>query len=222
MRVVVKIGGSLIREAPELIDRLIKEFGSGNPKVVGERQACERLPYSILIIPGGGVFADAVRAADEKFSLSADAAHWMAILGMEQYACYLQDKSSAVATDSITDLFQGVSILFPYKLLKTEDPLPHAWDVTSDTIAAWVAKQADAVFIKATDVDGIFRKGKLIREISATSFEWCRASCIDPALPPFLLKNKMECLIVNGRYPERVVQAVYGKPVSCTAVKGNI
>ena len=27
VKVVIKIGGSLIREAPELVDRLVKEFG---------------------------------------------------------------------------------------------------------------------------------------------------------------------------------------------------
>jgi aspartokinase-like uncharacterized kinase len=222
MRVVVKIGGSLISEAPELVDRLVKEFGSENPKAAEGIHAYGRPAISILIVPGGGMFADTVRAADEKYSLSADAAHWMAILGMEQYACYLKDKSYAVAIDSIVDLPQGVSILFPYRLLKTEDPLPHTWVVTSDTIAAWVAKQTGAMFVKATDVDGIFKEGKLIREISATSFKRSCISCIDPSLPLFLQKNSMECLIVNGKYPERVIQAVYGKPVSGTAVKGNI
>ena len=38
----------------------------------------------------------------------------------------------------------------------------------------------------------------------------------------FSVKTGWNCLIVNGRYPERVVQAVYGKPVYGTAVKGNI
>ena len=76
------------------MDRLVKEFGSGNPKAAEERHACGRLPFSILIVPGGGMFADAVRAADEKFSLSADAAHWMAILGMEQYAFYFRIKAA--------------------------------------------------------------------------------------------------------------------------------
>jgi aspartokinase-like uncharacterized kinase len=222
MRVVVKIGGSLIKEAPGLVDRLVKEFGSENPNPVDEGQASGRLPFSVLIVPGGGIFADAIRAADEEFSLGADAAHWMAVLGMEQYACYLLDKSSAVATDSIANLPHGVSILFPYRLIKTEDLLPHSWDVTSDTIAAWVATQIGALFVKATDVDGIFREGKLIREVSATSFTGSFSSCIDRALPQFLLKNRMECLIVNGKYPERVVQAVYGKPVPGTSVKGNI
>jgi aspartokinase-like uncharacterized kinase len=115
-----------------------------------------------------------------------------------------------------------VSILFPYRLLKTEDPLPHTWDVTSDTIAAWVAKRTGAMFLKVTDVDGIFKEGKLIREISAANFTENRAGCIDPALPLFLLNNRMNCLIVNGRYPERIIEALYGKPVSGTFVKGNI
>jgi len=222
MRFVVKIGGSLIKEAPELVDRLVKEFGSLDSMVTKDTHACGRFPFSILLIPGGGVFADAVRVVDDKFSLSVDAAHWMAILGMEQYAFYLKDKSSAAATDSIIDMPQGVSILFPYRLLKAEDPLPHTWDVTSDTIAAWVAKQSEATFIKATDVDGVFQEGRLIRKISAASLTGDCASCVDPALPVFLLKNRMECLIVNGKSPERVVQAVYGKPVYGTVVKGNI
>ena len=222
MRAVVKIGGSLIKEAPELVDRLMQEFNSENTMAVEGRQAYGSLSISILIIPGGGKFADTVRSADKFFSFGADAAHWMAILGMEQYAYYLQDKSNVVSTDSIEDIHQGVSILFPYRLLKTEDPFPHTWDVTSDTIAAWVARKVDAMLLKATNVDGIFQEGKLIREISATDFEGNCVSCIDPALPPFLQKNRMECFIVNGKYPERVIQALYGKPVFGTAIKGNI
>lgn len=227
VRVVIKVGGSLISEAPELLDRLVKEFGSGPSGApaegqVSDEQVSESPLFSILIVPGGGVFADSVRNADERFGLGDDAAHWMAVLGMEQYACYLQDKSQAQVTDSITELPSGVSILFPYRLLKAEDPLPHSWDVTSDTIAAWVAKQTGALFIKVTDVDGIFREGKLVREIFATDFSENFESCIDPFLPGFLLKNRMECRIINGKFPERVIQAVYGKPVPCTAVKGNI
>ncbi|WP_082108134.1 amino acid kinase [Methanosarcina sp. 2.H.A.1B.4] len=222
MRVVIKVGGSLISEAPELINRLVKEFGSGHSGTAPDKQVSEKINYSILVVPGGGVFADAVRRADGKFGLGDDAAHWMAVLGMEQYACYLQDKSSAMGTDSITELPAGVSILFPYRLLKAEDPLPHSWSVTSDTIAAWVAKQTGALFIKATDVDGIIREGKLVREIFTSDFSENFESCIDPFLPGFLQKNRMGCRIVNGKFPERVIQAVYGKPVPCTAVKGNI
>jgi aspartokinase-like uncharacterized kinase len=222
MRVVIKIGGSLIREAPELINRLVSEFGSGNSMAAENRYQCKEFPISVLIVPGGGPFANVVREADEKYSLGADAAHWMAILGMEQYAFYLWNKSSAATVDTITDVPPGVSILFPYKLLKTEDPLPHTWEVTSDTIAAWIAMQVKASFVKVTDVDGVFRDGKLLSVVSADSFSENRATCIDPALPSFLLTNGMNCLVVNGRYPDRIVQAVYGKPVTGTLLKGNI
>lgn len=227
VRVVIKIGGSLIKESPELINRLVKEFGSGSCEVNSDKLASdeltfEKVSFSILIVPGGGIFADAVRRADEEFGLGDDAAHWMAILGMEQYAYYLQDKSNATATASIKELPCGVSILFPYRLLKEEDPLPHSWGVTSDTIAAWIAKQTGSLFIKATDVDGIFREGKLIMEIFTSDLPENVESCIDLSLPEFLQKNNMECLIINGKLPERVIQAVYGKPVFCTSVKGNI
>ncbi|ALK06381.1 MAG: amino acid kinase [Methanosarcina sp. 795] len=222
MRLVVKIGGSLIKEATELVNRLVKEFGSGSQKIAEGGYTADRFPFSVLIVPGGGIFAEVVRETDEMFCLGADTAHWMAILGMEQYAYYLQDKTGSRAVDSIADVPEGVSILFPYRLLREEDPLPHSWDVTSDTIAAWIAKQIGARLIKVTDVDGIFRNGKLVREISASSCVGNNASCIDPALPKFLLENRMECLIVNGKSPERVIRAVYGKPVPGTMVKGNV
>ena len=32
----------------------------------------------------------------------------------------------------------------PSRWLRQADPLPHSWEVTSDTIAAWVAAQAGA------------------------------------------------------------------------------
>ncbi len=262
MRVVVKLGGSLIREAPGIIDRLVEEFAPGGfaqeketfGKVASEKVASEKVasgkeennrekeasvrgrsgedssdtcPECILIVPGGGIFADAVREADRTFGLGADASHWMAVLGMEQYACCLLDKSRAAATHSIKNPPSGVSIFFPYGLLKAEDPLPHSWDVTSDTIAAWVAHQTGARFVKVTDVDGVFLEGKLVREISASDLaavgtSCTGTSCTDRALPEFLLKNRMDCMIVNGKYPERVLLAVYGRPVLGTWVKGNI
>jgi len=229
MKVVLKIGGSLIKESPELVKRLKEEFSPENRKSREEKSSSDDLleftPESILIVPGGGIFADIVRKVDAGFSLSPDAAHWMAILAMEQYAFYLQDTSKAFAVNSIENLPRGVSILFPYKLLRTEDPLPHTWQVTSDTIAAWIAKKIGARLIKVTDVDGIFREDredKLIAEIPAAELTGNFKSCVDLALPHYLLESRMDCLVINGKFPERVICALYGKPVPGTTVKGNI
>ena len=46
-------------------------------------------------MPGGGPFADAVREFDRVERLSADAAHWMAILAMDQYAHVLAERIPA-------------------------------------------------------------------------------------------------------------------------------
>lgn len=235
MKAVVKIGGSLIEEAPEIVKMLLEHFGhvgipSGKSPVECEKVSKEKVSdfffpkeeVSVLIVPGGGMFADAVRAADEKFGIGNEASHWMAVLAMEQYAYYLMEKSGAEGAESPENPAGGVRVLLPYRVLKKEDPLPHSWDVTSDSIAAWVARRTGAKLVKVTDVDGVFRDGKLLKEVSAAELALMEVSCTDPALPAFLLENHMDCVIVNGKFPERVLGALSGKPVRGTVAKGNI
>ncbi len=167
----------------------------------------------ILIVPGGSLFADTVR----KVNASQEASHWMAILAMEQYAYFLADGSEAKLTDNL-DIEEGTYILLPYALLKKKDELPHSWDVTSDTIAAWVALQLKARFIKATDVDGIYISGELKKELGADELQGIE-SCVDAQLPHFLMKNKMNCEIVNGNCAGRLINAFKGS-VTGTLIKG--
>lgn len=118
--VVVKVGGSLLAHEREL-DAVLAVL------------AAAALRVRLLIVPGGGPFADAVRELDRRVGLSDDAAHWMAILAMDQCAHVLEDR-----------LAGRVPVLAPSKWLREADPLPHSWDVTSDSIAAWVAGQVGA------------------------------------------------------------------------------
>ncbi len=93
-----------------------------------------------LIVPGGGPFADAVRAVDAQYHIGDDAAHWAAVLAMDQFAYALAALAHArVITDPTEGVPGELSILAPYQWLRQTDPLPHSWDVTSDSIAAWVA-----------------------------------------------------------------------------------
>src|SRR5206468_5125998 len=69
----------------------------------------------------------------------------MAVLGMEQYAhliatrlpggTLVDDPSQIVAVLEAN----RVPVLAPYRWLRAADPLPHSWDVTSDSIAAWIS-----------------------------------------------------------------------------------
>ena len=129
---VVKLGGALLTS-----ERALDHAA----RAVQDAAAQVRL----VVVPGGGPFADAVRAADRMHSLGDDAAHWMAVLAMDQYAHLLAarirrarivDRRDAIEAALIA---RHVPVLAPYQWLRAVDPLPHSWDVTSDSIAAWLA-----------------------------------------------------------------------------------
>jgi len=132
---VVKVGGSLLAHDAELTAVLAILNGSART----------------LVVPGGGPFADAVRDAYARGAVDDEAAHWMAVLAMDQYAEVLTARMPrGVRVTSLPEaraaLVSGrLPVLAPSQWLRQADPLPHTWDVTSDSIAAWVAGQARAV-----------------------------------------------------------------------------
>ncbi|MCE8423074.1 MAG: amino acid kinase [Candidatus Methanoperedens sp.] len=198
--ITIKIGGSLIHSAKKIVKDLT-EYSN-------------LIDNSILIVPGGSIFADTVRKVDP----SQEAAHWMAMLAMEQYGYYLADGTEAKLIESLNIKENGTYVLLPYDLLKKKDELPHSWDVTSDTIAAWVAKQLGARFIKVTDVDGIYIDGLLKKELNASDIIGIE-TCVDAELPRFLIKNRMDCEIVNGNCPGRLIKAFHGDVIG-TIIRG--
>lgn len=146
---VIKVGGSLLADRAQFDAALaaIAEISHGR---------------RVLIVPGGGPFADAVRDVDTRIGMSEDAAHWTAILAMDQYAWVLAERLRAPVVTTEADVNVTVSrgkigVLAPFRWLRDADPLPHSWDVTSDSIAAWVAGQLGAerlVLIKPAGARG--------------------------------------------------------------------
>jgi aspartokinase-like uncharacterized kinase len=146
--IVVKIGGSLLAHPVHVAPVLeALDHAAGTAR--------------LLIVPGGGPFADTVRDVDRTFGLSDEAAHWMAILAIDQYAHLLVSRlrSASVvwgAPDIAVAYGRGqLPVLAPSRWLREADPLPHSWDVTSDSIAAWVAGAVGAarlVLVKPPEV----------------------------------------------------------------------
>src|SRR6185503_5640050 len=179
---VVKIGGGLLAHEGSLDSVLL---------VLADIARDEPL----LIIPGGGPFADAVRDQDARLTLTDDAAHWMAVLGMDQYAHLIVSRMPRAelvtdATEMSTALAsRRIPVLAPYAWLCRADPLPHSWEVTSDSIAAWIAHAIAArrlVLVKPPgaehrpdNVDGYFEhvRGTLgVETISGNALEALRLS----------------------------------------------
>jgi len=134
---VVKFGGGVLADV-EHFDAVLRAIGA----------AASARP--LLIVPGGGPFADTVRDIDRRIGLSDTAAHWMAVLAMDQYAHLIAARlPGAVVVEDLREIAAAlgtrfVPVLAPSRWMRETDPLPHSWDVTSDSIAAWVAGRLGA------------------------------------------------------------------------------
>ncbi len=195
--IVVKLGGSLIGHAKEVMRVLSK--------------------HSVLIVPGGAVFANAVREAYRVHDLSESAAHRMAILAMQQYGLLLADISGLRVCEDLNKI-RAPCVFLPYKMLSRHDPFEPSWRVTSDSIACYVAKKLDAELILLKDVDGIYLSGKLARQISARELLKLGQTCVDEELPKLLLKWRMNCCIANGKKLNALQSVLRGNACGTTIV----
>ena len=192
---VVKVGGSLLASGslPSLLSTL------------GELARKHRL----VVVPGGGPFADAVREACSLHDPGPSAAHWMAVLAMDQHAHLLAGLQPAARLVTGPDevakvLAEGLlPVLSPFRWLQAVDPLPHGWHVTSDSIAAWVAARLSArrlVLLKS--LDGMPGEGSDIL---------AEAPLGSPALAGIVdehferaVEPGLECWVLSGRQPQRL------------------
>jgi aspartokinase-like uncharacterized kinase len=218
---IVKVGGSLAFY-PEKLKALCLKLSEISKK------------HRIIVVPGGGKFADVVRCMDQVFSLSCNVSHRMAILGMDQYGLLLSDLMPNSATVNKLEEIKcflnsdGLPVFLPSTLLLSEDPLANSWDVTSDSIAVYIAcrLQASKVLL-VTDVDGVYKsdpkthsEAKLIENISATDLlAMNERTSVDKALPKLLLQSPISCFVINGLFPARVEAVLGGQNAVCTLIK---
>ena len=194
----MKVGGSLLA-LPSLFDTVVQTIG-----------VCAR-DCRLLVVPGGGPFADVVRELDRSHGLSNDAAHWMAVSAMDQSALLVAERmDGGRAVHSLSGaraaLAAGnVPVLAPSRWLKQSDPLPHTWDVTSDSIAAWVAGRVGAGHLVLVKPPGV---GVCSSESSGVA--------IDGLVDPWFVKalpRSMKWTIVPADDEAALFRAVGGRLV---------
>ncbi|MBP0614660.1 amino acid kinase [Jiella mangrovi] len=142
---VVKLGGSSV-SSPDL-HRWVR--------------ALEQSSFPTVVVPGGGPFADTVRRYQPKLGFDDRAAHEMAILGMEQFGLALISLSARMTRardreDIETAIEAGrIPVWLPRDVALTAPDIAKDWSVTSDSLAAWLARRMSArhlCLIKQLDV----------------------------------------------------------------------
>ena len=198
--IVVKLGGSVARNIPALIRSL------------------RSIRKDILIVPGGWIFADTIR----RLNIDDDRAHWMAVLAMEQYGYYVSSFGVETIRPKGFDFeFSGVRVLLPYELMLRNDELPHSWEVTSDSIAIWVAsKLGIKEVVKLTDVDGIILNGRLVERIEADKLVGIE-TCLDSYAPKLMMERGVSVFICNGLVARRVKDYITKGRAKGTLVMGR-
>lgn len=152
--VVLKLGGSLLLR-PDLPCRLRRVLS----ELAGSR---------VLVVVGGGTAADVVRDWSHAHQLAEESAHWLAVNSLCLTRTLIQrlmpelrevsspDEGMRYWRASNSPLLLNVDAFLRHSEPMDPSPLPHTWDVTSDSIAAWVAVRwaADELcLLKSTDLD---------------------------------------------------------------------
>ncbi len=168
---VVKIGGSLAKD-PGLMSwlDLIGSLGGGR----------------VVIVPGGSIYADSARKAQAEWRFDDVVAHNMAVLGMGQFAFMLQGLCpDLVMAANERELERAVhsgrvALWMPLELLRREADELTNWDVTSDSLALWLANRLNAerlILVKScplpddTDFDELAAAGIVDRRFPALAAE---------------------------------------------------
>jgi aspartokinase-like uncharacterized kinase len=178
---VVKLGGSLLgsAELPRWLEVLARH-GDGR----------------VVIVPGGGVFADAVREAQARSGMSEAMAHRLAVLAMDQYGLLLSSLCPQLATAASELELAGRSwqhraiVWLPSKMVLADESIPQSWEVTSDSLAAWLAGK-----LKARRL--VLVKSAAAQDLDASAEELVRREILDGQFPRFVTERGFECWVTS-------------------------
>ncbi len=137
-----------------------------------------------VIVPGGGIFADHVRAAQTRLGFDDETAHRLAALAMDQVAVLLAARRDRfVLTASPAEMTEAIArgriaVWLPSAMVVAAPDVPASWDVTSDSLAAWLAGTLGAerlLLVKSRDVAP-----------RATARDLAEAGIVDPVFPLYV------------------------------------
>jgi len=222
MRVVIRIGGSVVASPPnpQLILKYAEAFR--NLRAQG---------HELVIIVGGGAPARQFIQLAKDMVLTEQEQDEVAISVSRLFAQLLAIKLGGLNWKVIPTSLESVSGLLQERGIVVMGGLKPG--MTTDTVAAMVASQVDAEFIvKATDQDGVYTKDPKkhadARKIDTLSFDKLSQlmeqdkhkaginQIIDPEAIRLLKAKRIKTIIVNGSDPDNLIAAMKGEKVGTT------
>jgi len=203
---VVKLGGSLVG-GTALPDWLA---------TLGELSGRAR----IVIVAGGGPFADTVRDAQTGLGIDDATAHAMAILAMRQFALAIAalvpvTNPGLLTVDALGARREdtGLVVWDPTDPVLAASAIPADWTATSDSIAAWLGRYIGAtgtVLVKSRRAGSA---GGLASALAAEAF-------IDTWLPQLLRGGEQPLWWLERSATQAFVQLVDGAALPERAITG--
>lgn len=211
--VIFKIGGKILENFEDLnstITQLTQLYDKGRIQ-------------KIILIPGGGSIVNFIRKVYLELNFTEELGHWMGVISMNYNGLELGKKFPELDViediNSLKKLDKSLCIFLPYRFLKEIDILPHSWDVTSDSITLFLAKELEiphCVLIK--DINGILNnENQVMKELTTSEFKKIKESGqlgefessegelksqsrpVDSYLLTLIEKWKISCVILNGK-----------------------
>jgi 5-(aminomethyl)-3-furanmethanol phosphate kinase len=188
---VVKLGGSFALSSD----------------LAGWLDALARSAGHVVLVPGGGPFADAVRAAQPKMRFDDPAAHHMALLAMEQFGRALVSLNPKLALAASLAAIRStlgagkVPVWSPTKMVLGAKDIPCSWDVTADSLAVWVARRIGAHRLL------LVKHGSALSD-PVSAQDLVANGAVDPSFTRFLAGNGIEASIAGPDQHSGAVRAL--------------
>jgi 5-(aminomethyl)-3-furanmethanol phosphate kinase len=163
---------------------------------------------SIAIVPGGGPFADAVRTAQASIGYDDRAAHSMALMAMAQFGCALQSLNPALTlTASRSEILRAledrkVPVWSPEPMARSS-ALPETWDLTSDSLAAWLAGALGAGHVL------LLKHGHFDTE-TVDAHDLAARGVVDPLFPRYLKESGARAWLAGPTDSARLAKGLRG------------
>ncbi|HHH43300.1 MAG TPA: aspartate kinase [Gammaproteobacteria bacterium] len=186
---IVKVGGSLATaEVLPVWLEVLSCYGGGE----------------VVVVPGGGPFAELVYESQAYWKFDDSSAHFMALLAMTQFGLMLSSmQPDLVPVERKEDIERvlghgGVPVWLPTEMVTDDDSIAHSWDVTSDSLAAWLARHLGAsrlLLVKSVEVDK-----------TAPIVDLARQGVVDACFPDYARQGDFSVNVMSQKEFDQIPQ----------------